>query len=170
MVLRPARHNGCAGGATAAHNTLSAETTHVRVFYPFHPLHGYSLRVIRIPKRGDGAVSVMDRAGKRLKIPVWMISPDAAEIGLSARAHLSGEALLHLVSLIAKGRPTEIHDNLLHTSVDGCKGGHHAAATALEPDANRRGTRAGRRAGEGRTGRSHGPDSRDGVSDPSEDR
>jgi len=111
----------------------------------------------------------MDRAGKRLKIPVWMISPDSAEIGLSERAHLSGEALLQLVSLIAKSA-IEIHDNLLQTSVDGCKGGHHAAATALEPDTNRRGTRAGQRAGKGRTGRSHGPDSRNGFSDGSEDR
>jgi hypothetical protein len=112
----------------------------------------------------------MDRAGKRLKIPVWMISPDAAEIGLSARAHLSGEALLHLVSLIAKERATESHDNLLHTSVDGCKGGHHAAVTALEPDTNRSGTRVAQRAGKGRTGRSHGPGSRDGFSTGSEDR
>jgi hypothetical protein len=112
----------------------------------------------------------MDRAGKRLKIPVWMISPDAAEIGLSERAHLSGEALLHLVSLIAKESATEIHDNLLQTSVDGRKGGHHAAATALEPDTNRRGTRAGQRAGKGRTGRSHGPDSSYGFSAGSEDR
>jgi hypothetical protein len=112
----------------------------------------------------------MDPAGKRLKIPVWMILQDAAEIGLSDRAHLSGEALLRLVSLIAKAPATEIRDNLLQTSVDGRKGGHHVAATTLEPDTNRRGTRAGRRAGKSRTGRSHGPDSRDGFSVGSEDR
>ena len=61
-----------ADDATAARNTLSADTTHVRIFYPFHPLHGYSLRATRKPKRGDGAVSVVDPAGKRLKIPMWM--------------------------------------------------------------------------------------------------
>jgi hypothetical protein len=49
--------------AIVAHNTLSAETTHAQVFYPFHPLHGYRLRVLRRPKREDGAVSVMDPAG-----------------------------------------------------------------------------------------------------------
>jgi hypothetical protein len=112
----------------------------------------------------------MDRAGKRLKIPVWMISPDAAETGLSAQAHLSAEALLRLVSLVAKESAAEIHANLLQTSVDRRKGGHHAATTAPEPDTNRSGTGAGRRAGKGRTGRSHGPDSRDGFSAGSEDR
>jgi hypothetical protein len=112
----------------------------------------------------------MDTAGKRLKIPVWMILPDAAATGVSERAHLSGEALLQLVSLIAKPAAAGIRDNLLQTSVDGCKGGHHAAATTLEPDTNRRGTLAGRSAGKSRTGRSHGPDSRDGFSDGGEDR
>src|SRR6202020_1283993 len=77
------RGSADAGEATAAHNTLSADTTHVRVFYPFHPLHGYSLRVTRRPKRGDGAVSVIDPAGKPLKIPVWMTFSDAAEITVS---------------------------------------------------------------------------------------
>ena len=151
------------GSATAAHDTLSAVTTHVRVFYPFHPLHGYSLRVTRRPKRGDGAVSVIDPVGKRLKIPVWMTFSDAAEITVSEQAHLSGEALLKLISLVPKPMAADIHDNLLQTSVDGCKGGHCAATTAPEPDRKGRGTRAGRRARTSRTGQSHGSHSGDGV-------
>src|SRR5262249_50277714 len=39
---------------------LSADNTDVQVFYPFHPLHGVTLRILRRPKRGDGAVCVMD--------------------------------------------------------------------------------------------------------------
>ena len=46
-----------------AHNTLSAETTHVQVFYPFHPLHGVTLQIVRKPKRGDGAVSIIEPNG-----------------------------------------------------------------------------------------------------------
>ena len=163
-VRRRVRHSECADGTTAVHSTLSADTTHIRVFYSFHPLHGYSLRVTRRPKRGDGAVSVIDPAGRRLKIPVWMVCADAADITVSDQAHLSGEALLKLVSLIAKPTVAGSHDNLLQTSVDGREGGNHAAATALEPDPNRRGTRAGRRAGTSRTRQSHGPHSGDGVS------
>ena len=163
-VRRRAPRSARGDAATAAHSTLSADTTHIRVFYPFHPLHGYSLRVTRRPKRGDGAVSVIDPTGRRLKIPVWMICSDAAEIRVSDQAHLSRDALLKLASLIARPTGAGIHDNLLQTSVDGRKGGNHAAATALEPDPNRRGTRAGRRAGTSRTRQSHGPHSGDCVS------
>ena len=113
----------CGDETTAAHNTLSADTTHVRVFYPFHPLYGYRLRVSRIAKRGDCAASVIDPAGKRLKIPVWMLLPQAADLKLHDQAHLSREALLNVSSLVGTPPTTGIHDNLPQTSVDGCKGG-----------------------------------------------
>jgi hypothetical protein len=161
---RPQPRSGHGDDAKAAHNTLSADATHVRVFYPFHPLHGYTLRVTRRPKRGDGAVSVVDPAGKRLKIPVWMLSPDAAEIKIKEQAHLSREALVNLVSLIARPTAGEIHDNLLQTSADECKGGHRDTANTPEPDPNRRGTHAGRPDGKSRTGQSHGTHSGDGIS------
>ena len=63
------------GSGTHPHNTLSADNSAVQVFYPFHPLHGSTLQILRGPKRGDGAVCVMDPAGRRLKIPVWMTVP-----------------------------------------------------------------------------------------------
>jgi hypothetical protein len=106
----------------------------------------------------------MDPAGKRLKIPMWMTVSDAAEIRVSEQAQLSGEALLKLVSVVAKPTATGINDNLLQTSVDECKGGHRAATNTLEPDPNRRGTRAGRPDGKSRTGQSHGPRSGNSVS------
>ena len=105
----------------------------------------------------------MDQVGKRLKIPIWMTFSDAAEITVSEQAHLSGEALLKLISLLPKAMGAGIHDNLLQTSVDGCKGGHCAATTAPEPDPNGRGTRACRRPRKSRTRQSHGPHSGDGV-------
>lgn len=166
---RPESHNGYGDGAIIAHNTLSADATHVEVFYPFHPLHGYRLRVLRRPKRGDGAVSIMDPAGKRLKIPVWMLSPAAANIKTTERALLSTEALLSLTSLLNQPSVTGKHDNLLPTSVDGCKGGHHAAATTRKPGPNRRGTRARRCDGQSRTGRSHGSHSGNGFSNGSKE-
>ena len=55
--------------STHAHNTLSADNTNVQVFYPFHPLRGATLQILRSPKRGDGAVCVIDPAGRQLKIP-----------------------------------------------------------------------------------------------------
>ena len=166
---RRERHSEGADDASGTHNTLSAEATHIRVFYPFHPLHGCRLQVIRRPKRGDGAVSVLDPVGKRLKIPTWMLSPSAANIKTTEQALLSREALFSLSSLLIQPTVTGIHDNLLQTPVDGCKGGHRAAATTLGPGPNKRGTRARRRDGQSRTGRPHGAHSGDGFSNGSKE-
>ena len=167
-VHHPVRHSGRADVAIVTHNTLSADITHVQVFYPYHPLHGYRLRVIRRPKGSDGAVSVLDAAGKRLKIPVWMLSPAAANVKTTEQALLSREALLNLTSLLIQATVTGVHDNLLQPSMDGCKGDHHAATT-VEPGPNRRGTRAHRRNGPSRTGRTHGSHSSDGFSNTSKE-
>jgi len=35
----------------------------------------------------------MDPAGKRLKIPLWMTFSEAAEVGVTRQAHLSGGSL-----------------------------------------------------------------------------
>ena len=130
----PGSHNGHADGGIHAHNTLSVENTSVQVFYRFHPLHNATLQVVRRPKRGDGAVSVIDPTGRRLKIPVWMLLPDFAEIKITERPHLSKEALLSLSlslsSLLSLPDPEgHVHDNLLQTVVDGCKGGERTATT-----------------------------------------
>jgi hypothetical protein len=146
--------------AIVTHNTLSTDATHVEVFYPFHPLHGYRLRIIRKPKRSDGAVSVIDPVGKRVKIPVWMLSSAAANIKTTEQA----EALLNLTCLLTHSTVNGIHDNLPQTSAVRRKGGHRAAAITPEPDPTRRGTRARRGDGQNRTGRSHGSHSSDSFS------
>ena len=51
--------------------------------------------------RSDGSVCVMDPAGRRLKIPIWMLVPECAEITISQRPRLGKQALLSLASLIA---------------------------------------------------------------------
>jgi hypothetical protein len=135
------------------------ERTDVEVFYPFHPLRGLTLQVIRRPKRDDGAVSVLDRAGKRLKIPVWMLTPECGEIRISQEVNLSKESLLSLASLISSLHDPEcdIHGNLLQTVVTGCEGDCRDAAT-FSGHADCEGERNGatRKNGPGRTDRSHG--------------
>src|SRR5262249_38757306 len=97
-----------------------------------------------------------------------MLSPSAANIKMTEQAFLSREALFSLSSLLIQPTVTGIHDNLLQAPVDGCKGGHRAAATTLP---NRGRTRARRRHGQSRTGRSHGSHSGEGFSNGSmEDR
>ena len=161
------RRNAGGDDGTHAHNTLSADNTAVQVFYPFHPLHGDTLQILRRPKRGDGAVCVMDPAGRRLKIPVWMLLPECAGIRISQRPHLGKEALLSLASLIAAQLASKDrdHDNLLQTPVSGCKGGRRAATSTSGPD-DPKGMRcrANRRSDTCRSDRSHGPRSSGGLS------
>jgi hypothetical protein len=159
-------HNARGDEDIRAHNTLSVENTHVQVYYPFHPLRGAILQVIRRPKRGDGAVCVMDPIGKRLKIPVWMLSPECAPTRITEQPHLSKEALLHLTSLLATRLPAadQIHDNLLQTVVDEHNGGQRGATTASAPDNpnGRRGRAHGRKGARG-SDRSNGPHSSSGL-------
>jgi len=134
----------CEDESKDPHNTLSAETHHVRIFYPFHPLHGLSLEVIRKPKCGDGAVSIKEPNGKRLKIPVWMLTPDASRVQIVEQPYLGREALLGLTSLIVPMLDITNH-NLPQTVVDGCKGGQRGAtATSGSDDAEGMREHAGR--------------------------
>jgi hypothetical protein len=166
IILRQALHNGHAGGAIRAHNTLSAEDTRVRVFYPFHPLRDVVLQVVRRPKRGDGAIAVVDPAGKRLKIPVWMLSPECAAMTMTEKPYLSSKSLLSLASLLSTRlhAADQIRDNLLQTVVDGRKGGQRDATTTSGPgDRKGKHGHAPGRKGANRTDRSHGPHSGDGL-------
>ncbi len=160
------RHNAGGDENTHDHSTLSAEDTEVQVFYPFHPLHGATVQILRRPKRGDGAVSVIDRAGKRLKIPVWMLSPEAGSIVISERIHLSKEALLSLASLLSLyAGENRGHDNLLSTAVNECQGGHRGATGTIGPDdSGRKRNRARRCDSARRSGRSDGSHSGGGIS------
>jgi len=98
-----------------------------------------------------------------------MLLTDAAVVMVTEQALLSRESLLELTSLLERGI-SENRGNLLQTSADGCKGDHDVAATALGHDTNRRGTRARGSEGTSRTGRTHGPRSRDSVSNGKENR
>ena len=149
-----------AGGDTHAHNTLSPDSTDVQVFYPFHPLHGATLRILRRPKRGDGTVCVIDPCGRRLKIPAWMLLRGCAEIMISERPRVGKEALLSLASLIASQRDSKgrVHDDLLQTPVSECEGGHRGTTSTSGPDDSKR-KRCGvdGRGDTRRSHQSHGP-------------
>ena len=157
-------HSGHEDDDTHAHNTLSAKSAEVPVFYPFHPLHAATVQILRKPKRGDGAVSVINQAGRRL--PVWMLSPDSSRIKISERVHISKEALLSLTSLLSPHAGEDRgHDNLLPTAVDGCKGGHRGATGTIGPDGpGKKRNRARRCDRARRSGRSDGAHSGDGIS------
>jgi len=161
---RRGRCSECGDEHTHGHSTLSAEATEVKVFYPFHPLHGSTLQIQRRPKRGDGAASVIDRYGRRLKIPMWMLSPGCVDIRISQQALLSKEALLSLSTLLAAPRQRD-HDNLQPIVVNASEGGHRGATRTDGPDDPARNpSRAREPDRSGRSGRSDGALSSSGIS------
>ena len=146
---------------------MSPDNPDVQVLYPFHPLHGATLRILRRPERGDGAVCVIDPSGRRLKVPVWMLSRECAEMTISERPYLSKEALLSLASLIASqpDSKADVHDGFLQTPVSACEGGHRGAASTSGPDDSKgMRRRVTGRSDTRRSHRSHGPHSSGGLS------
>jgi hypothetical protein len=109
----------------------------------------------------------MDPAGRRLKIPVWMLLPEYAEIKISQQPHLGKHALLSLASLITSQLDFKdcVHDNLLQTRVSGCEEGRCGATSTSGPD-DPKGMRcrASGRSDTRRSDRSHGPRSGSGLS------
>jgi hypothetical protein len=81
----------------------------------------------------------MDPAGKRLKIPLWMLLPECAEIKISAQPYLSKQALLSLASPIASHLDSKhpVHDNLLQPAVNGCEGERRPASISGPDDPKR---------------------------------
>ena len=137
----------------------------MQVLYPFHPLYGTSLQLIRRPKRGDGAVTVLDPKSRGLKIPTWMLSAEAADTRIAEQAYLSKHSLQSLANLLAIRLPTEdnIHDNLLPRVAEPKGGQRGAVATSRREDEQSSGS-ARRRKGPQRGNRSDGPHSRSGIS------
>src|ERR1700751_383710 len=109
----------------------------------------------------------MDPAGRRLKIPIWMLSPECAEVKISQQPYLSKNALLSLASLITSQLDFKdrVHDNLLQTPVSGCERGRRGATSTSGPDDPKRmRCRANGRSDTRRSDQSHGPRSGSGLS------
>ena len=73
----------------------------ITVRYPFHPLYGQALAVASKARRADGAETVVAPDGSRLKIPVWMTTPEAEGHGVCDEVAISSRALLKLVEVIS---------------------------------------------------------------------
>jgi len=70
------------------------------VYYPFHPLHGRELRVTSRPRNPVLPVTVVDEAGSVLRVPAWMLAPEAVHYQLAAQATLDAQTLRALAALL----------------------------------------------------------------------
>ena len=90
-------HNAGGGDDNHPHNTISLTAT---VYYPFHPLRGRELRVTSRPRHPGSPVTAVDEAGFGLRIPAWMVAPEAAHYQLAAHATLDARTLRALAALL----------------------------------------------------------------------
>jgi hypothetical protein len=70
------------------------------VYYPFHPLQGRELRVTSHPRNLEFPVTVVDETGFGLRIPAWMVAPEAAHYQLADQATLDTRTLRALAALL----------------------------------------------------------------------
>ena len=70
------------------------------VYYPFHPLQGRELRVTSRPRNLELPVTVVDETGFGLRIPAWMVAPEAAHYQLTEQATLDTRTLRALAALL----------------------------------------------------------------------
>jgi hypothetical protein len=93
----PGRGNGDGDDDNHRHNTIRLTAT---VYYPFHPLHGRELRVMSRPRNPGLPVTVVDEAGSVLRIPAWMLAPEAVHYQLAEQATLDAQTLRALAALL----------------------------------------------------------------------
>jgi len=74
----------------------------VTVYYPFHPLVDHTLDVVSWPRRRAHAVTVLHPDGEAVKVPLWMLQPEAAQVSICEQIALSASALLSLVDLLSQ--------------------------------------------------------------------
>lgn len=128
------------GRGSARRSTSSRDTRCLRftVHYRFHPLHGRELEAVVMPRREDGVVTVEDSAGVRLKIPRWMLLPDAARLTIAAQASVALRPLLAIVELLADllpqaepGPDPKDYDAPSSSEGSNAEGNHEAARTRV---------------------------------------
>ena len=96
---------GAKGVLGAKHPTTLQEnplTSQMRLpwYYPFHPLRGRELSVTSRPRHPELPVTVVDDAGFCLRIPAWMVAPEAAHYQLAEQATLDAQTLRALAALL----------------------------------------------------------------------
>jgi len=78
----------------------------ITIWYPFHPFHGRELIVERVSDKERGFVDCIDSEGRKLRVPLWMTMPDAAEHRVANSVAIEPGSLLKLVRLVRLSRKT----------------------------------------------------------------
>ena len=78
----------------------TTDTRRVRIYYPFHPLAGQSLRIRERRKGPPPTYTLEASSGECFNVPVWMTEESTAKLHLEDGPRLHVRKLLELVALI----------------------------------------------------------------------
>ena len=81
----------------ANQNTISSK---IKIYYPFHPLCGQELKVLRKSNHKDGSILIAAPSVFNKQIPLWMTEHQAACYRISEKPEICLKALLSLIELI----------------------------------------------------------------------
>src|SRR5437660_10408401 len=70
------------------------------MYYPFHPMQGRELRVTSRSRNPELPVTVVDENGTGLRLPAWMVAPEAAHYQLAEQATIDVQTLRALAALL----------------------------------------------------------------------
>ena len=85
------------GERNYSHNTISFR---IKIQYQFHPYCGEELEIESKPRTHTGTFTVIDREGKRLKVPCWMTKKESAQYHIEKIASIDIDSMLRLQSFI----------------------------------------------------------------------
>ncbi len=109
----------------AATNRYKTNSRTVTVYGPFHLLRGHELQVVGTPRNGNTAITVVAPTGRRLKIPLWIVSPAAAGYVMGEQATVNPQALLSAFELLlpVMSNASQLTGNLSATGTSPTAGG-----------------------------------------------
>jgi hypothetical protein len=84
-------------GTRTYQNTIGSQ---VEINYPFHPLFGKKLKVVRESITKNGTIFIDAPKGFCKEIPSWMTQPECTDYHISELPHISLKAILRAIELL----------------------------------------------------------------------
>ena len=98
-------YNRCLKSKTH-HNPIGSE---IEIYYPFHPLFGAKLKIVRNSETKNGTIFVDTPKGFCKEIPSWMTHQECRDYHISEFPHINLKAILGAIELLE----TSIDDLIL---------------------------------------------------------